>query len=89
MANQDPRLDVKGMACEIEGTESKDQLAMYEGVNYDETKCFINLVTEGGETDSIVARVSAWIGDEDELSDGSFDLEAYRLAKANLYDNKV
>lgn len=89
MANQDPEVDVKGMACEIEGTGRKDRLATYEGDNYDDVKCFINLVTEDGETDLIVARVFAWIGDEDELSDGSFDLEAYKLAKAKLYGGKV
>ncbi|KAG6357438.1 hypothetical protein INS49_013315 [Diaporthe citri] len=89
MANQDPRVDVKGVACEIEGTEKKDRLAMYEGDKYDEAKCFINLVTEDGETDFIVARVFDWIGDEDELSDGSFDLEVYKLAKAKLYHCKV
>lgn len=89
MANQDPEVDVKGMACEIEGTDRKDRLATYEGDNYEDVKCFINLVTEDGETDVIAARVFAWIGDEDELSDGSFDLEAYKLAKAELYGGKV
>ncbi|KAK2611673.1 hypothetical protein N8I77_005003 [Diaporthe amygdali] len=59
LADQEPRVDVKGMACEIEGTERKDRLATYEGDKYNETKCFVNLVTEGGETDLIVARVMA------------------------------
>lgn len=89
MANQEPEVDVKGMACEIEGTERKDRLVWYEGDNYEDVKCFINLVTEDGETDVIAARVFAWIGDEDELSDGTFDLEAYKLAKAKLYGGKV
>ncbi|KAJ0120689.1 hypothetical protein J7T55_015421 [Diaporthe amygdali] len=89
LADQEPRVDVKGMACEIEGTERKDRLATYEGDNYDETKCFINLVTEDGETDFIVARVFVWIGHEDELSDGSFNLETYKQVKAKLYHGQT
>lgn len=81
VANRNPRVDLKGMACEIEGTERKDRLAMYEGDNYDEIKCLINLVTEDGESDYMVARMFSWIGDEDELSEGSFDLEVFKLSK--------
>lgn len=36
VADQSPREDVKGMACEIGGTERKDRLDVYEGDEYDE-----------------------------------------------------
>lgn len=89
VADRNPRVDVKGVACEIEGAERKDRLATYEGNNYDETKCLINLVTDDGESDYIVARTFAWIGDEDELSEGSFDLETYKTARSALRHAKV
>lgn len=83
-ANEEPRADVKGMACEIEGTEKKDRLAAYEGDNYREIPCLINIITEDGEADEILARVFTWNGDEDELSNGLFNLETYKITRAEL-----
>lgn len=87
VANQDPRVEVKGMACEIEGAARKDRLAAYEGEKYVEKLCLIHLLSEDGSTvtdESVFGVVFAWIGDEDELDDGTFDLEAYKAAKAEL-----
>lgn len=87
VADEDPRVDVKGMACDIEGAARKDRLAAYEGEKYDETLCLIHFPSEDGSTvtdESIFGVVFAWIGDEDELDDGTFDLEAYKAAKVEL-----
>ncbi|KAG6368440.1 hypothetical protein INS49_002647 [Diaporthe citri] len=87
VADQDPRVEVKGMACEIEGTARKDRLVAYEAEKYVEKLCLIHFLTEDGSTvtgESVFGVVFAWIGDDDELDDGAFDLEAYKTAKAEL-----
>lgn len=87
VADEDPRVDVKGMACEIEGAARKDRLAAYEGQKYAERLCLIHFLSEDGSTvtgESVFGVVFAWIGDDDELDDGTFDLEAYKAAKAEL-----
>ncbi|KAJ0116659.1 hypothetical protein J7T55_009809 [Diaporthe amygdali] len=87
VADEDPRVDVKGMACEIEGAARKDRLMAYEGEKYVERLCLIHFLSEDGSTvtdESVFGVVFAWIGDDDELDDGTFDLEAYKAAKAEL-----
>lgn len=87
VADEDPRVDVKGVACEIEGAARKDRLAAYEGQKYAERLCLIQFLSEDGSTvtdESVFGVVFAWIGDDDELDDGTFDLEAYKAAKAEL-----
>ncbi|KAK2609470.1 hypothetical protein N8I77_002967 [Diaporthe amygdali] len=86
VADEDPRVDVKGMACEIEGAARKDRLMAYEGEKYVERLCLIHFLSKDGSTvtdESVLGVVFAWIGD-DELDDGTFDLEAYKAAKAEL-----
>jgi hypothetical protein len=86
VADQSPRVGVKGMACEIEGAARKDRLAAYEGGKYDEKLCLIHFLGEDGSTvtESVFGVVFAWIGGDDELDDGTFDLEVYKAAKAEL-----
>lgn len=79
VADENPRVDVKGMACEIEGAARKDRLAAYEGEKYVEKPCVIDFLSEDGSTvtdENVFGVVFAWIGDDDELDDGTFDLEA-------------
>lgn len=87
VADEDPRVDIKGMACEIEGAARKDRLLAYEGEKYVERLCLIQFLSEDRSTvtdESVFGVVFAWIGSDDELSDGIFDLEAYKAAKAEL-----
>lgn len=85
--DEDPRVEVKGMACEIEGAARKDRLEAYEGEKYVERLCLIHFLGEDGSAvtdESVFGVVFAWIGGDDELDDGTFDLEAYKAAKAEL-----
>lgn len=87
VADEDPRVEVKGIACEIEGAARKDRLAAYEGEKYVERLCLIRFLSEDGSTapdGSVFSVVFAWVGGDDELDDGTFDLEAYKAAKAEL-----
>lgn len=87
VADQNPRNEVKGMACEIEGAARKDRLVAYEGEKYVEKLCLIHFLGEDCSTvtdESVFGVVFAWIGGDDELDDGTFDLEAYKAAKAEL-----
>jgi hypothetical protein len=87
IADQSPRVDIKGMACEIEGAARKDRLLAYEGEKYVEKLCLIHFLSEDRSTitdESVFGVVFAWIGGDDELSDGIFDLEAYKAAEAEL-----
>lgn len=86
VADQEPTVDVRGVACEIEGADRKDRLAAYEGWRYEERLFFIDLLGEDGSTvtESIMAKAFAWMGDDDELDDGTFDLVAYKAAKEDL-----
>ncbi|KAG8169820.1 hypothetical protein KVR01_000565 [Diaporthe batatas] len=85
VADQQPRVEVKGMICEVEGTTAKDRLAAYEGNKYDEVACLINPLSDDGSLEKgIYGWVFEWIGSADDLSDGTFDLEVYKAAKAEL-----
>ncbi|KAG8156321.1 hypothetical protein KVR01_013773 [Diaporthe batatas] len=89
IADENPRVDIQGMACEIEGAARKDRLLAYEGEKYVEKLCLIHFLSEDRSTvtdESVFGVVFAWIGDDDDddLSDGVFDLEVYKAAKAEL-----
>ncbi|POS69408.1 hypothetical protein DHEL01_v212199 [Diaporthe helianthi] len=85
LADQRPRVEVKGMAYEIEGAATKDRLAAYEGSNYTEITSLINFVRDDGSLEKgIFGRVFKWVGSEDDLKSGTFDLEVYKAAKAEL-----
>lgn len=77
---------MRGVACEFQGATTKNRLAAYEGVKYVEKLCLIHLLGEDGTTitESVFGVVFAWIGGDDDLHHGEFDLEAYKKAKAEL-----
>lgn len=87
-----PLVDVRGMACEVEGEEAKERLEAYEGANYWPMQCLIDYIDadcgDDGTSSGVKAKTFKWVGDEDELEDGSFNLEAYKLAKAKLLEDE-
>jgi hypothetical protein len=77
VADQQQREYVKGMACEVQGADKKDRTMSYEGDNYDEIKCLINLVTEDGESDYILTVIL--LGSETRMSGVKDDLTWRRI----------
>lgn len=88
LVDKHSRADIKGVVCEIEGGSAKDRVEAYEGDKYKKDICAVEIV---GKNDGIytVARVFLWCGDDEELTDGVFDLEKYKLFKAQLHGGQV
>lgn len=85
VTDEKPKLDIKGMACEVEGAERKDRLAAYEGDSYGEvSSCMIFVFRDDGSTDWVMGKMFDWAGSKEDLKDGTFDLEAYKAAKARV-----
>lgn len=96
LVHSKPWTDIKGFVCEIEGGDAKDRLTAYEGDKYEDLPCFVEIVGENdgpiGEDEEhkdIMAKVFEWIGGDEDLTDGVFDLEEYKLFKAQLRDGQV
>lgn len=72
----------RGMACEIEGAKNKERLAIYETNNYDERRVLIDIDGEEGPFDgSFLGTAFEWVGNQDELKEGSFDVKDWQMRR--------
>ncbi|THY50484.1 hypothetical protein D6C98_05991 [Aureobasidium pullulans] len=77
---------VNGMVFEINAFEHAKQIQQrleeYEGPNYKLRKCIVDVQGRGDREGKMVkARVFEWIGGEEELKEGVFDLKDYQMRK--------
>lgn len=75
----EPGQIVRGMVCEIEGGQNKDRLAAYETSNYDVRKVLVYI---DGEEGDFYGNAFEWIGDEEDLKEGVFDLKDWQMRRA-------
>ncbi|THY67285.1 hypothetical protein D6C86_10619 [Aureobasidium pullulans] len=77
---------VNGMVFEINAFEHAKQIQQrleeYEGPNYKLEECVVEVRGRGDEgVRRVRARVFGWIGGEEELKEGVFDLKDYQMRK--------
>jgi gamma-glutamylcyclotransferase (GGCT)/AIG2-like uncharacterized protein YtfP len=81
-----PSSSVHGMVFEINAFEHAKQIQQrleeYEGPNYKLEECIVEVQGRGDEgVRRVRARVFGWIGGEEELKEGVFDLKDYQMRK--------
>jgi len=81
-----PSSSVNGMVFEISAFEHAKQIQQrleeYEGPNYKLRECTVEVRGRGDEeVRRVRARVFEWIGGEEELKEGVFDLKDYQMKK--------
>lgn len=69
---------VRGVACEIEGSEPKFRLKEYEGKDFDEWKLDLWLDKPDGTWEVAPGVTFKWVGPSDELEEGTFSLSKWQ-----------
>lgn len=70
---------VNGMMYEVRRENHERRLAYYETSSY---KCVSCPITPGTGEEQITGKTFVWAGEPEELSEGTFDLEAWRKARS-------
>lgn len=82
LVNGEPGEVVKGMAYEVEGSEQKEKLAMYETECYRTRKFYINVLGEA----KILGTTFVWNGHADDLDEGGFDVTSWEKRLNRMLD---
>lgn len=69
---------VRGVACEIEGSELKRRLKEYEGKDFDEWELDLRLNKPDGVWEVARGVTFKWVGPRDELEEGTFSLSEWQ-----------